>query len=352
MFKGGMQKKWMINSNMPEILYNYIPKKKIRIIDRPNNLPKYIHIKNFMYNDENYILVKYYGCYTHINFKNFYNKDTNSNVKSNLTVIYFSDEEIVIIIDNTGKMVKLSAKYSYIKKSLQNDIKGTKYKLKNDNINLISINSKNTICCQLSGICSKLEELNKKLQEKCEGLSITVNDIDGSINKNIRNENYQYNLIDSDFIRVCLNYVDSCVAKIDISTYTSHMGELIIDSYTHTDYRGRKYNTFLRAIVIVLIPFMICPLKIDKLTSFAINPISAWLLIKYFGGHVDETEKNMDKFVQYRKNHKDNDLRDIIFEYISHLGHLIIIVDINADNLALAQNVFDELLKSSSGFIC
>ena len=84
-----------------------------------------------------------------------------------------------------------------------------------------------------------------------------------------------YNLI------LCLYYNENCISSI-ILIYKDE-DTIGIDSNTYNNYQGNKYNTLLRAIVVILSSYIICNSKnISKISSNAINPISAWLLISNF----------------------------------------------------------------------
>ena len=68
-----------------------------------------------------------------------------------------------------------------------------------------------------------------------------------------------------------------------------------IDSLTILHYGGKKYNKFLRSILIILSYLLVCGngKKINYIYSQALSPISAWLLIS-----------NFYTFVNCRNRHK------------------------------------------------
>ena len=69
-------------------------------------------------------------------------------------------------------------------------------------------------------------------------------------------------------------------------------GEMEISSKTHRDYEGKKYNLLLRSAMILL-AYNIRP--ITKIVSRAINPISAFSMVKYFNAHSEDLNEYMEE---------------------------------------------------------
>jgi len=191
-----------------------------------------------------------------------------------------------------------------------------------------------------------LNELSNKLKKKCPQLSISVHKI-------INNNDDYIDMV----MCICLSENKSsnkCIDQIDIGFDVEEYGYevLTIHSQTKKMYEGRKYNKFLRAVVIVIIPFLVCSRKIKRIVSTVINPVTAWLLITYFGGYIDISDEFGKKFINYDKQHPNMSLKDKIFNYFKNNTLFDVIVDITPENLRLAQNVFDGLLRSEDGLKC
>lgn len=210
----------------------------------------------------------------------------------------------------------------------------------------IYVPKKNSVNCELGNITRKLNELNIKLRIKCPQLSISAHKI---INNND-------DLIDM-VMCICLNEnLNECIAKIDVGFDVEEYGYevLTIHSETNKEYQGKKYNKFLRAVVIVIIPFLVCSKKIKRIVSTVLHPVSAWLLINYFGGKIDTSDDFGKKFINFKIQQPNMSLKDKIFNYFKKKNDALfdVIVDLTPENLRLAQNVFDGLLESENGMKC
>jgi len=65
-----------------------------------------------------------------------------------------------------------------------------------------------------------------------------------------------------------------------------------ISSKTHRDYEGKKYNLLLRSAMILL-AYNIRP--VTQIVSRAINPISAFSMVKYFNAHSEDLDEYMEE---------------------------------------------------------
>jgi hypothetical protein len=113
---------------------------------------------------------------------------------------------------------------------------------------------------------------------------------------------------------LCLYSNTDCVSSIGI-TYTAD-NTIEINSETVSEFQNKKYNTLLRAVIIMISPHIICnSYNIEIITSTAISPISAWLLIKNYDVILGK------KFMKYYNDMKDiKDMKDIINTYIDNKG--------------------------------
>ena len=72
--------------------------------------------------------------------------------------------------------------------------------------------------------------------------------------------------------------------------------EMEISSKTHKKYEGNKYNLLLRCAVVLLAPYIKNEdvTSITKVVSRAMNPISAFSMIKYYNARNDELDEYME----------------------------------------------------------
>jgi len=142
----------------------------------------------------------------------------------------------------------------------------------------------------ISGAKAKLEELNRRIQEstilkRCEkdnfpllGLSLDyVRDM------NLEKEVISFSYLNPDHLLLCLNYEVGCLASIGLEQKGDSME---IFSKTHPKIEGKKFNTLLRCVAMILAPF----LGAKKIVSNAIDPVSAYLLCRYFDGSIVDPE--------------------------------------------------------------
>jgi hypothetical protein len=115
---------------------------------------------------------------------------------------------------------------------------------------------------------------------KCKNLKITIDyvfkmkDID---------EINSYDSIDSTTLLLCIidENTKSCVSSLVIKYKSfNDKNEIYIDSRTKSEYEGNKFNKLLRAVIIIIASALYSHVK--YVSSYAINPTSAYLMIKHF----------------------------------------------------------------------
>jgi hypothetical protein len=203
----------------------------------------------------------------------------------------------------------------------------------------------------------RIEQLNKMLKEKkgCNDLTIELNYYH-SINLP-NSELTEYNITFQSLI-LCLSNREGCVSFIILNESDINDGNLEIDSETYTRHENKKYNKLLRCVIIIISEFLYP--NIEKITSHAINPISAYLLIKYFNGTIypNINNKLFFKFLE-QENIDINDVEDYkeLFEefkkeytkkYSKKYGasfFLEVTVDINPPNVQNAIDRFPEIIE-------
>ena len=132
---------------------------------------------------------------------------------------------------------------------------------------------------------------------------------------------------------LCLMHGDDCVSSITIKV---HESEISIDSRTNDRYEGRKFNTLLRAVAIMISKSL--SESTERLKSSAANIISAMLMIKRFnavseGGDISKSAISPDK------------LDKVIKDYFDHNGGIETHVVLNDVNIANATAVFHETIQ-------
>ena len=122
--------------------------------------------------------------------------------------------------------------------------------------------------------------LNNDLQKVCPTLTMEI----GLFLDMVQRENvsfYEKNIVDPLYL-LCLNWRGKCISSISCKISGR---EMEISSKTHKDHEGKKYNLLLRSAIILLAKNM---RPITKVVSRAINPISAFSMVKYFNAYSED----------------------------------------------------------------
>jgi len=165
----------------------------------------------------------------------------------------------------------------------------------------------------------KVAKLNAELQKKCKNLSLELgfhaefkNRPNVSIYENMKNPQ----------IILCLNLGAKCVSSIACKI-TKNTRSMEISSKTHESHEGKKYNTLMRAVILLVassIEYKVdmkssksrgksksksknktkkassnTKKTVNKVISRSINPISTLLLVKYFNANNDDFEKYLEE---------------------------------------------------------
>ena len=140
---------------------------------------------------------------------------------------------------------------------------------------------------------STLNNLNTILREKCQSL-LSIKIYSGSeLTTDILKMTYDKQGT-IDFV-ICLDYRHECVSSIACKINPdTHCVEF--SSKTHKDHEGNKYNLLLRSAFILLCPHITYTdgQHITTILSRAINPISIYLMVKYFYSENDKLTNYMN----------------------------------------------------------
>jgi hypothetical protein len=138
---------------------------------------------------------------------------------------------------------------------------------------------------------SLIKELNEQLHQKFPALTMEL----GAFSVMSARENvsfYEKNTTLPDLL-LCLNITKNgkihCISSISCKI---NEGEMEISSKTHRDYEGKKYNLLLRSAMILLAHYI---RPITQIVSRAINPISAFSMVKYFNAHSEDLDEYMEE---------------------------------------------------------
>ena len=159
--------------------------------------------------------------------------------------------------------------------------------------------------------------LNAQLQKKCKKLSLEIGY--HSEFKNRPNVSIYENMTNPQII-LCLNQGTHCISSIACKI-TKSTKSMEISSKTHEAHEGKKYNTLMRAVILLVassiefkIPKNASSSKskrkarssksrtrkaksgtVNKIISRSINPISTLLLVKYFNAKNPELEDFLEE---------------------------------------------------------
>lgn len=162
--------------------------------------------------------------------------------------------------------------------------------------------------------------LNAQLQKKCKKLSLEIGF--HSEFKNRPNVSIYENMKNPQII-LCLNLGTHCISSIACKI-TKSTKSMEISSKTHEAHEGKKYNTLMRAVILLVasaIEFKMpknassskskskvrssksrtrkaktgAIAKVNKIISRSINPISTLLLVKYFNAKNPELEDFLEE---------------------------------------------------------
>ncbi len=111
---------------------------------------------------------------------------------------------------------------------------------------------------------------------------------------------------------------------------------MTIYSRTNERYEGRKFNTLLRAVAIIVSTSI--NERAERLVSSAVNVVSALLMIKLFNAVLRNGDIS-SKTVAPEK------LDKVITDYFAHNGGMETCVELNEENIANATTVFHETIK-------
>jgi hypothetical protein len=179
-----------------------------------------------------------------------------------------------------------------------------------------------------------IAQLNGELQKTCPDFYLNIDYIT-SFPQDSTASLYSDVMLNSYFqppLVLCLFTGNDCVSSLTLKIKES---ELTIDSRTNERYEGRKFNTLLRAVAIMISKSLNA--GAERLVSSALNIVSTILMIKRFNA-VSEGGDISSKTVPPEK------LDKVIKDYYEHRGGMETHVELNEENIANATTVFHETI--------
>ena len=180
----------------------------------------------------------------------------------------------------------------------------------------------------LNKINKQLAEFNKK--QKCD-YKIDINyfyKMDKNAEVTAHHALYPKTLL------LCVFRNNICISSIIIDYYN---GAIEIFSRTKRGHNGNKLNKLLRAVIII-IARTIHP-DAAYIRSEAANPISAYLMVKYFNAEDAGGKIEFSTYEEFRK-------------YAEKHGNLMITVAVNDANIENAKTVFDKIVNDHDELKC
>ncbi len=203
----------------------------------------------------------------------------------------------------------------------------------------------------LRGVEPRIAQLNQILSVVCKEARLDI----GHVYDMQATTFYTFNNIDeiiaTQDIVLCLNIGSKCVSSLTLR-YADNVAT--IDAFTKQELQGKLYNKLLRAVAVMVLPY-IYP-NATVLRSVAVNYLSAYQMMKYFGGVVADDDATINaEFAESlgRKPLSNAGLEDVM-HYLKHSASINVVIDvhINAENQSKASKVFDDVITDFDRFMC
>jgi|LauGreDrversion4_1035100.scaffolds.fasta_scaffold193810_1 hypothetical protein len=133
---------------------------------------------------------------------------------------------------------------------------------------------------------------------------------------------------------MCIFRNNICVSSMIIDYYN---GAIEIFSRTKRGHDGNKLNKLLRAVIIIIGKNI--HTDAAYIRSEAANPISAYLMVKYFNAEDPGGKVEFSTYEEFRK-------------YAEKHGNLMVTVTLNDVNIENAKKVFDKILNDDDELKC
>ena len=190
-----------------------------------------------------------------------------------------------------------------------------------------------------------LSHLNANLN--CTGYKFDI----GFVNDMENNTEISMFSANANGLCLCMFHNDSCISSISFYKSNETPNTIKISSFTKPvdDYAENNLNKLLRAVAILIAKDLYPDIK--NIESFAINPVSAYLMIKYLNGKIildKDYEDDEEYTIEINKIHNNKSLtyQDISNFYDTVLDDLTIVVKINEKNIKNAEKVSSTIIEN------
>jgi len=200
--------------------------------------------------------------------------------------------------------------------------------------------------------CTEIVDLNRArhyLGSLNEVLSNSEYSIDikyvFEMEQNTKVTSYNFDIKD---ILLCMYNNSNCVASLTVS-YDDKKKQVWIDSRTNEFHGNKNLNKLLRAAIIIIAK-SIYP-NAMYVSSLALNPASAYLMIKYFhaSAHVELEEPGIIESVIFKDEHTPDSIKKQLSEKITQYGGVFTNVELNETNIDNANRQFQKLRIKTNG---
>jgi hypothetical protein len=200
----------------------------------------------------------------------------------------------------------------------------------------------------LNAAQTKLDSLNEKLQTKCPHLLIKLNHFFDYKESMPRYSEHNHVCVgcrfyDTLILALCTIPQEKCISTIEIAF--SSTGEVLINSKTDTEDEGKKYNKLLRSVLLII------GNKIENaqyIKSIAVNPASAWLLLKYSKASI-EPGNHFEEYLQQNNYSLESITQEILKDYYDAKNKPIhLIVPLNKTTADNSNKEFMKLVADES----
>ena len=176
---------------------------------------------------------------------------------------------------------------------------------------------------------SVIDDLNIELNKTCPDFKINI---DYVLNLKDPSLVTSYEEPNPSSLLLCLFNNNNCVSSLSIKFYESN--NMTISSRTSKYYEGRKFNKLLRAVLLIIAKEI--NKKCQIINSYAINPISAFVMIKRLNAEFKGR-------ILLNKNSSFEDIKTFMDSNPDE--GLLTKTELNAENIQNATAVFFETIR-------
>lgn len=304
-------------------------------------------------------------------FKKIHNRYLYTCTIDNCTYYFDSDDDItsyayiILKIDNTLYLV--------INENNENsDISRIRAILNADNFNIKQLSSYNYYYKKLTTCVNNRPELPNTINDEIDSLNVILQSKKNCDNYKLRFD-YMYNLDGTittfsdniNYLVLCLYRDDQCISSVEfvfkvgyieinlntLETYTNQYG------ITHNGYEGRNYMKLLCAAAIIISKCF----EVGTIKAVCVNPISAYLLIHYLNGEMDENHEDSKEFIKFYMEKKEKIKNEIgknrvtfndmpTSYYINYFADktnigIPVYIELSDENIKNAREIFKETIN-------